>query len=449
MATPIIMPRQGQSVESCVITKWNKKKGDRVEIGEILFSYETDKASFDEEAKVSGTLLEIFFEEGEDVPVLNNIGVIGNIGEGTEEFNPKSGKANAAIKITEDINEAELTGTIQNKAGIPEMPEAEGFKKISPRAKNLAEKLNLDYRQAIPSGPEGRIIERDILSLQTSSPAATKSALNEYLNLEADRNLKATGLGGRITTQDFKKDVMTSTEKPVISEAGFEDIKLSNMRKLIAKSMFESLSTTAQLTLNTSFDAGDILTFRKKIKDNMERLGFENITLNDIIIYAVSRTLLSHKVLNAHFLGDKIRYYKNVNIGIAVDTDRGLMVPTIFMANILTLSEISIESKKLSSQCQSGNISPDYLKGASFTITNLGSLGIESFTPVLNPPQTGILGVNNIIQRLKEEDGEQVYYPAMGLSLTFDHRALDGAQAARFLKELRLNLESFSVLNIK
>jgi pyruvate dehydrogenase E2 component (dihydrolipoamide acetyltransferase) len=153
--------------------------------------------------------------------------------------------------------------------------------------------------------------------------------------------------------------------------------------------------------------------------------------------------------LNAHFLGDRIRCFTNVHIGVAVDTERGLLVPTIFNADLKNLNEISVEMKSLSLECRSGTISPDRLKGASFTITNLGIFDIESFTPILNPPQTGILGVNNIIQRIKEVNGNHVFYPAMGLSLTFDHRAVDGAPAAGFLKELRLNLENFSVLILK
>jgi pyruvate dehydrogenase E2 component (dihydrolipoamide acetyltransferase) len=142
-------------------------------------------------------------------------------------------------------------------------------------------------------------------------------------------------------------------------------------------------------------------------------------------------------------------YYKNVHIGVAVDTDRGLMVPTLFNADLKSLNEISKEIKMLVKECQKGTISPDLLKGGTFTITNLGTLDIESFTPVINPPQTGILGVNNITQRVREIDGEYEYYPAMGLSLTFDHRAVDGAPAGKFLKELKVNLESFEALLVK
>ena len=266
-------------------------------------------------------------------------------------------------------------------------------------------------------------------------------------------------MGGRITTGDLQVPVSAgapatatieqaggSSEDWLVLNPQYDEVKVSNIRKVIAKAMHQSLATTAQLTLNSSFDATELLAYRKKLKAAQERLGLENITLNDMILFAVSRTLLNHKDLNAHYLNDTVRYFHNVNLGMAVDTERGLMVPTIFSADRLPLNEIARRAKQLASECQSGSINPDLLQNGSFTVTNLGTLDIESFTPVLNPPQTGILGVNNIVQRAREVDGELEFYPAMGLSLTFDHRAIDGAPAARFLKELKTNLENFSVL---
>lgn len=453
MATPVIMPRQGQSVESCIIAKWAKKKGDKVQPGDILFTYETDKATFDEEAKVEGILLDIFFQEGDDVPCLTNVCVIGNEGEDASVFNPDAGQtasASLAAKAPEaavdtETKTATVTPAVKTEAAIQQQ---DGKMKISPRAKSLAEKTGADLRFAEPSGPYGRIIERDIAALRDSGRLVTPAAKDLYMNSELTGG---TGIGGRITIGDLNRTEATpagaiQTAAPASSiQADFEEVKLTNIRKVIAKAMHHSISSTAQLTLNSSFDATDILAFRKKLK-NAGSLGLENITLNDIILYAVSRTILNHKSLNAHFVDDKMLFFKNVHLGIAVDTERGLMVPTLAYANLKSLNEISSETKKLVESCQKGTVKPDVLKGGTFTITNLGTLDIESFTPVINPPQTGILGVNNIIQRAKEVNGEYVYYPAMGLSLTFDHRALDGAPAARFLKDLKANLENFSVL---
>jgi pyruvate dehydrogenase E2 component (dihydrolipoamide acetyltransferase) len=210
--------------------------------------------------------------------------------------------------------------------------------------------------------------------------------------------------------------------------------------------MHASLSEMAQLTLNSSFNAAEIMAFRASLKENAEKLGLPNITLNDMILFAVSRTILAHRALNAHYLGDTMRYFKHCNLGVAVDTERGLMVPTIFGADMLSLSALAKKSKEIIKDTQAGTVNPDLLRGASFTVTNLGSLGVESFTPVINPPQTAILGVNTVTYRTKE-DGS--VYPAMALSLTFDHRALDGAPAARFLKDLCANLENFTLLLAK
>ncbi len=474
MATPVIMPKQGQSVESCIISKWHKKKGDQVSKGDILFSYETDKASFEEESPEEGILLDIFFEEDDDVPVLLNVCVIGQEGESAEEFNPnksKGAESEAEVEASpaeESTSQAaETQAAIQTQAEVAPLNAAEV--KISPRARNLAEKLGLDVRYAAPTGPYGRIIEQDILTLRDSGPVMTPAA-QAVATAGAPSGVTGTGLGGRITTSDLQAPAQepaaivatTSTVSAspagqpgdtsanwLVTDPGYEEVRTPNIRKVIGKAMHQSLSTTAQLTLNATFDATDLLAFRKKLKADKDRLGLENITINDMILYAVSRTLLNHKDLNAHFLENTVRYFHNVNLGNAVDTERGLMVPTIFGADTLSLNEISRRAKQLANECKSGSINPDLLRNGSFTITNLGTLDIESFTPVLNPPQTGILGVNNIVQRAREVDGEVVFYPAMGLSLTFDHRAIDGAPAARFLKELKTNLENFSILLVR
>lgn len=463
MATPVIMPRQGQSVESCIIAKWHKKKGDKVEVGDILFSYETDKASFDEEAKAAGTFHGAFFEEGDDVPCLTNVCVIGSEGEDIQAFNPNSaGTVEKEIQVPEvqvpEVKVPQEEAKIHIQGRTPEcIPaiQSDNELKISPRAKNLAQKIGIDFRYATPTGPYGRIIEQDISALKDKGYTFTQAARDEHMKGEARPQMTGTGLGGRITTADLNANTdmpdAASTESTAAGTNApmYDEVKISNIRKVIAKAMQNSLATTAQLTLNTSFDATEIMEFRKKLKEGKDRLGLENITINDIILFAVSRTLLNHKDLNANFTDDKMLYFRNVNLGMAVDTERGLMVPTIMNANLKSLNEISKEAKKLARDCQAGSISPDLLKNGSFTITNLGTLGIESFTPVINPPQTGILGVNTIVQRAREVGGEYVFYPAMGLSLTFDHKALDGAPAAKFLKELVTNLENFSALLVK
>ncbi len=449
MALPVIMPRQGQSVESCIIAKWHKQKGDNVSEGDILFTYETDKATFDEEAQESGVLLEVFFEEGEDVPVLTNVCVIGKEGEDASGFEPggSAGKPKKEIEAKPSGIQVQSDGGSLSEAVEIINADNGGKAKISPRARNFAHKKGVDYSKANGSGPGGRIIEKDIVTLAKNGYTVTSSAMDEY-KASGLSGIEGTGIGGRIRIEDLENREPAGKvyrgEQP-----GYEDIKLTNIRKVIANAMHHSLSSTAQLTLNSSFDASDIMAYRKKIKASMEKLGLSNITLNDLVLYAVSRTLKAHRNLNAHFLDDTMRVFDRVHLGVAIDTERGLMVPTVFDSDLKSLNGISKEVKLLADQCQKGTINPDALKGGTFTVTNLGALGIESFTPVLNPPQTGILGVNTIVQRVKAVNGDYKYYPAMGLSLTFDHRAVDGAPAARFLKELSFNLENFSVLLAK
>ncbi|MBR1969370.1 MAG: 2-oxo acid dehydrogenase subunit E2 [Clostridia bacterium] len=413
MANAVIMPKAGITVESCIIGTWEKKVGDSVKIGDILFSYETDKASFECESTEEGTLLEIFFGEGEEVPCLVNVCAIGSAGEDVSALRPDGA---AAVEEAPKAEEAAPEKTEAPKVVIEST--ATGDKSaVSPRARKLAERAGVDASLATPTGPNGRIIERDIRELMENPVAAVKSE--------------------------------AVAAAPAVTEEEYTDVKFSGIRRAISKSMHTSLSTMAQLTHNTSFDATQILAYRKLLKNAEGDLS--GITLGDIVLYAVSRTLLNHPDLNAHMLDDNnIRLFKHVNLGVAVDTPRGLMVPTIFRADEKSLLEISLEVKQLAKECREGNISPDKLTGGTFTVSNLGNMGVESFTPVINPPQTGILGVCGSVDRVRKgADGSIQIYPAMGLSLTYDHRAVDGTPAARFQKELGYNLENFTTLLAK
>ena len=443
MATVVIMPRQGQSVESCIITAFNKKVGDTVEKGDVLFSYETDKSSFDEPAPEAGKILAIFREEGDDVPCLESVLVIGKDGEDVSQFVPKS-EEETAVPAPEAAAEAPKAEAAPEANAEDAPARTEGVGSISPRAKLLAEKTSADLLKAVPTGPNGRIIERDVQALVDKGLTVSGAAKDAYSSA-----VEGTGINGKVMLGDLNAPAQASAQESCVPVAEFEDVKLPNIRKVIAKSMHQSLSSMAQLTLNTSFDATKLMAFRASLKAGAEKLGLANITLNDMVLYAVSRVILNHKDLNAHYMDDFMRYFNTVNLGIAVDTPRGLMVPTVFGAEKLSLDQLSKAAKAVISEAQSGTISPDKLKGGSFTVTNLGSLGIESFTPVINPPQTGILGVDTITRKIKEVNGEDVTYPAMGLSLTFDHRALDGAPAAKFLKELCFALENFDLLLAK
>ena len=403
-AKAVIMPKAGITVESCIIGSWEKKVGDQVKIGDILFTYETDKASFECESTAEGELLEIFYEDGEEVPCLQNVCAVGPHGEDCSCLRPGA-EIPAAVE-TAPAAEAAAPAAEVTAAPVSGAP-------VSPRAAKLAKAHGVDATQAVGTGPNGRIIERDVQKLiaQGVQPKAAATA--------------------------------------PVCEDEYEDVKFSGIRRAISKSMHTSLSTMAQLTHNVSFDATQILAYRKALK--AAGGDYAGITIGDILLYAVSRTLLNHKDLNANMLDDNsIRKFNHVNLGVAVDTPRGLMVPTIVHADQMSLLEISQAVKSLAGECREGNISPDKLSGGSFTVSNLGSFGVESFTPVINPPQTGILGVCGTIDRVRKgADGGIELYPAMGLSLTYDHRAVDGTPASRFLQELCKNLENFTTLLAK
>lgn len=436
------MPNVGISVESCILTEWHKKKGEHVNEGEVLFTYETDKTTTDEAAPATGTLIEVFFEEGSEIPVMTNIAVIGNEGESTAEFAPAGAAAEEAPAAAEAPKAEAVVAA--PKAEPTAVADPTGFVKASPRAKALAKKAGVDYKYAAPTGAEGRVVEADVRELIANGPSATFAAAGAF------NGNGGTGIGGKFSVADINAPKAPAQAPAAAAEVApeYTDEKMSGIRRAIAKNMLHSLSSMAQLTNTTSFDAGEIMSYRKKLKANAEAMGLPNITLNDIIIYAVSRVLAKpeHANLNAHLLeGDVLRKFNGVHIGVAVDTERGLMVPTIMNADKKSLAQISKEAKELAKACQGGSISPDKLKGASFTISNLGSFGIENFTPVINPPQTGILGVNTITTKVKVVDGEMKPYQSMALSLTYDHRAVDGAPASKFLKDLCATLENFTV----
>ncbi len=433
MAKAVVMPKAGITVESCIIGKWQKKVGDEVKVGDILFTYETDKAAFECESTEEGTLLAIFYGDGEEVPVLVNVCAVGAAGEdyaalapageeaapapaeAPKEEAPAAAAPAAAPAATAPAAAAPAAAPAATATAAP----ADGRLHISPRAKNLAERGGVDPKYATPTGPNGRIVEDDIRRLMRDGMPVIEEA-------------------------------PAAAPAPVaaVPAAEYEDVKFSGIRRAISKSMVKSLSTAAQLTNHHSFDASAIQSYRAALKKAGDE--YAGVTIGDMVLYAVSRTLLAFPDLNANVIGeDTVRQFKHVNLGVAVDTPRGLMVPTIFNADEKSLLEISREVKELAEACRSGSINPDLLTGGSFTVSNLGSMGVEMFTPVINPPQTGILGVCTITQRVRDNNGQMEIYPAMGLSLTYDHRVVDGAPAAKFAKQLCANLEKFMVLLAK
>jgi len=395
----VLMPQKGLSEESAILTRWYVKSGDTIKPGQYLFAIETSKAVFDVEAEVSGVVLETIGEEGDEILIKTPMCVIGDPGE---EYSLP-----AQPVLQQATPDSSPAADFTVSAGpAPAAPDGKPSIRVSPRAKGLATKKHIDIFQVTGTGPGGRIVEEDIRSFRQT--AATSSP---------------------VTAVAAPDDSCTTA-------------KNSSIRKAIAGNMHRSLSEMAQVTMHTTFDATEILAYRQKVK----RAAKTDITLGDMVVFAVSRTILDFPVLNAHYSSEETKLFSSAHIGVAVDTPQGLLVPTVANANTLSLCAISQEIRSLASLARQGSLPPKKQTGATFTVTNLGTFGVMGFTPVINPPQTGILGVGAVEYKRKPVAGEMIDYPAMALSLTIDHRALDGAPAARFLQALVQSLEEFTLV---
>ena len=443
------MPKQGQSVESCIVTEFKKKVGDKVAVGDVLFSYETDKASFDEDSKVEGTVLACFFNDNDEIPCLTNVMVIGEPGESFSEYAPSGAAVTEPVEVTtaSAAPAAESSATSTNSVAEVAAASPVAGAPVSPRARRLAAEKGVDTAQVAGTGPHGRVIERDVIAAQ----GAPKSGLAKAMM--ADGGLQApaagSGIGGMVKGSDLKVWQPTHTENLAGEGEEFKVEKMSNMRKLIAKSMYNSLQNTAQLTHMLGADARRVQALRKKAKKALEEGRIDaNITINDFVCYAVIKALKKFPKVNSHCLGDAMRIFNVVNLGCAVDTERGLMVPCVKHAEDLNIIGLSKALKKVAEDCKKGSINPDLLsaEGASFTVSNLGGFGVEWFTPVINVPQSAILGVGTIVPRPKDLGaGVYAFVPYLGLSLTYDHRVLDGGEATRFLKQVAIEIENLEV----
>ena len=489
MATEIVMPRQGQSVEACTIVRWLKQPGEAVGTGELLCEIETDKASFEVESTAAGTVLAHFAAEGEEVPVLAPIAAVGEPGEEP----PVPGSAAAAATAASpagaagpgepntagapgpgrpNTGGAAATGTPASApaaAGSPATaPAASGDgtrahgrgPAASPRARRRAAELGVDYQALAGSGPNGRIIERDVVAAAAARPALTGAA-RAAAAAGAPVPATGSGIGGRVTLADLAAAAAAPGAPGAAADRAPEPVEqvatvpISGVRKLISERMRQSLLDTAQLTMHASADAEALLAYRARLKASPEHLGVAGVTINDLVLYAVARTLPQYPELNAVVAGDRIERHRAVQLAFAVDTERGLVVPVIAGADRLSIAALAARAHELAAATQSGSISPDLLHGGTFTVTNLGALGVERFTPILNLPQVAILGVGALAlmpvladpAAAGAPDPAQVAWRRhLGLSLTIDHRVVDGAPAARFLQALGAAIADIDLL---
>jgi pyruvate dehydrogenase E2 component (dihydrolipoamide acetyltransferase) len=480
------MPRQGQSVESCIILEWKKSEGDAVSEGEPLVEVETDKATFEVEATASGTLLKRFFEADDDVPVLTTIAVIGEEGEdiwsavsslpdekrrGGADGGGGGGGAGAAASTAStdkgrerpakeepaaapvESTPSEAPASDATTTEKPVQPEEGRRGAVSPRALDRARRAGVDPYTLRGSGPEGRVIERDVEAAAAQGAPMTPTARAEAAATGRAAPAAGSGIGGRVRAGDLGEAAAAgsatagsataaSSGDPTEYPGPVTKETAKGVRKVIADRMYESLQSTAQLTLNGIADARSLRRYRELVKAeakaraNMDAPSSDgvSITINDMILFTVSRVLRRFPEMNSHMEEYTLKRFERVHLGFAVDTAKGLMVPTIKNADQRTLSQIAHESRRLADACVSGKATQDDLAPGTFTVTNLGSLGVTSFTPVIYSPQVAILGVGSVQPTPVYEGEEPTFIPGLNLSLTMDHRAVDGAPAAKFLK---------------
>ena len=443
MATIVVMPQLGNSVESCIIVEWMIAEGDTVSVDQTLASIETDKSTMEVPSTAEGTVLKLLWEEGDEVPVKDPLIIVGEPGEDISGLVPGGDAAPAEADAPAEQAAA------APEAAAPAFATERATGAVSPRARALAASNGVDASAiAEGSGPHGRVIERDVAAAIAAGPVLTSAARAAGVSAA-----EGTGIGGRVSVADAGRTAEAAPAAAVAGPAAAADFPgastsapLKGVRKVVAKRMMESLTSTAQLTLNTTANAVGILAMRKKVKNADEALGLNKITLNDLVCFAVSRTLLKYPVFNAHLEDGVLTEFEQVHLGFACDTPRGLLVPVIRSAQALGLKAFSDEAKRLAGGAIDGSLSPDFLSGGTFTVSNIGSFGIETFTPVINLPQTAILGVGAITPRpTVAADGTIGVEQRINLSLTIDHQVIDGADGARFLRDLVAAIENIDV----
>jgi pyruvate dehydrogenase E2 component (dihydrolipoamide acetyltransferase) len=437
MATLVEMPKLGNTVEECLLTAWRKTKGDPVQEGEVLADIETDKTTFELTAPAGGILLETFFEAGALIPVFTAVCVIGAVGESVEEFRAATGgsqpddRALSGSARAPDARGAaaaapptgEAAARVNPPLATPSSVAASG--PLSPRARRFSREHEFHPGAVAGSGPGGRVVEADLRALLQTSRRAPGAAPEAGSRSPVDN----AGVGG---------DARQPSGGPP------SGARLSLVRRTIARRLRESLGSTAQYTLHGSANAGPLLALRRRLKASPDTA---QISIGDLVVFSTIQALLEVPDLNAELIDDTVYRHAEVHMAFACDTPRGLVVPVIRDSQNLSLGDLSRRIKELAAQAVEGVIAPDDLSGGTFTVTNLGSFGVEAFTPVINPPQVAVLGVDAIqVKPVRKPDGNIEFIDAIGLSLTVDHQWVDGAPGARFLSALRDKIERVDVL---
>jgi len=437
MATEVILPVLGETMDEGTIVKWLVDVGQPVQRGQPLYQLETDKAVLEVEAPANGVLRQVFYGAGSKVPVLTIVGLIGAPDEDISAYQiPESAQA---VKPTQ-------VAKAKPAAEVPVEVPAHGRVFATPRARKLAAQRNVDLSHVKGTGPGGRIVEQDIWAYLEAQPVATpvarRVAAGAGLGLAG---VQGAGPGGGITKADVEavlsKAVEAGEEKPAVMPSVAESMPMTGVRRIIAERMSASAQTTAHVTLTTEVDATDFVQLRTLLKNQLEPLLGFAVSYTDILVAIVARALREYRYMNVRLVGEEVQSLSQINVGVAVDTERGLLVPVIRDADQKGIAEIARTLRELATRAREGKSMPDDLSGGTFTITNLGMFDIDAFTPIINLPECAILGVGRLHQKPTVYEGQVCVRQMMVLSLTFDHRLVDGAPAARFLQRIKQLVE--------
>ena len=457
MAVEVIMPKAGSEMEEGEIVQWFKQEGDEVKEGEILLEIVTDKVNMEVEAEASGTLLKIVHPAGSVVPVVQTIAWIGQAGEAV----PGAAPAAAATPVEETVVETKVEA-----APAQEVVEFDNSGlRATPAARAYARENGIDLSQVKGTGAKGRVHKDDVVDYKLNakakiSPLAARIAEVEGINTDG---IVGTGPKGKI----MKADVLSvlngsaseaaasaevaapasakSAKAPNENQWGVvETVPMSPMRKVISKRMSESYFSAPTFVVNVEVDMTELLALRKKVVDAIIEETGKKATVTDFISLAVIKSLMKHPYVNASLSSDEKEMYLHhyVNLSIAVGMDSGLVVPVIKGADKMSLKELVVASKEITTKALAGKLKPDEMADSTFTISNLGMYGVKSFVPIINQPNTAILGVSATVPKPVVLNGEVTVRPIMTLTLTADHRVVDGLEGAKFMKTLKEAIEN-------
>ncbi|QKS72459.1 2-oxo acid dehydrogenase subunit E2 [Paenalkalicoccus suaedae] len=463
MPKEIFMPKLSSTMEEGTFLQWFVEEGEEIEIGDPLFEIMTDKINIEVEAYEEGVLLKQLAEPDDTIPVNGVVGYIGEPGEAIPTQGETHSNEGANATHEEDLHEEDDEAPAE-KQDINNVDKADvnehGHVRATPAARRVARERELNLFLIEGSGPNGRIQEADVEQAPSTGHAVTSSkkeegeASFEPTSVKATplaakianasdldlQTVEGTGANGKVRKQDVEKSIHQTSEE-VSATTKSSTTKLSGIRKITADRMLESATTIPHVTLTIDVNMTEIVTLRKKLLPIVEEATGARLSYNELFLYAVAKTLPKHLSLNATLENNTITTYENVHLGMAVSVEDQLLVPVIKDAASKTVTELVLEAKQIQQQAKANKLSPDTLKGGTFTVSNLGMYGIRSFTPIINKPQTAILGVGGLREELQLQNGQPIAVPYTTLSLSFDHRAVNGAPAAAFCQSLKRTLE--------